>query len=333
MTSGELITAVLQFYLNQGGRDAFNADVRRKAEYHLQALSNKAHSKAPWSWKRTSANIALAADGLGTFDFPTNFHSIGTRGGLYISGQRAEIIFKPADVIERMRQLEGGTSTRPQFFGYRDQSSLGVRKGIVHRINSSALTLVLTNYDKKPPLIVDRPIAPTTALGAAGAYTGTRRHAVTYVTADGETEGSPLSAGVAAVAQRYTVTVPVSRNPRVTSRKVYGTENGGVIPKFIATLSDNVTTSYDDNTLDGSLGATAPTYATAVTGLELFPSGYHESVFYEGLKARLMGNQGDLREAQADIEFLAGIRDMWINSKEDRNRVPRMPRYGETARR
>jgi hypothetical protein len=45
----------------------------------------------------------------------------------------------------------------------------------------------------------------------------------------------------------------------VTGRKVYRTGAGGSTFKLLATLSNNTTTTYDDSTADGSLGATAPT--------------------------------------------------------------------------
>lgn len=335
MTSGELISSVLDFYVNQGGRDALEAAKRRKAEFHLQSLANKAWGKAPWHWKRTTNSaISLPADGLGTFSFPTNYLGIGTRGSLYISGQRREIRYRPADVIARNREINGDTGV-PSFYGMSGQSARGVKTGQVYPINSSALTLILENYDRTPPVIVDRPIAPTltsTVGGTMGA--GTWRYRVTYLTADGETEGGDVSSiTLDSLTAGYIVNivVPVSSNGKVTSRKVYRSAVGGTECLLLQTISHNEPVTVTDEAADGTLGVTVPLSATAVTGLELFPSGYHESVFYDGLKARLMNNQGDLRDVQADQEFMDGVRDMWINSKEDRNRVVRAPLYGATA--
>lgn len=332
MTSGEEITAVIDFYMSQGGLDALNVKVRKKAEFHLQSLANKAWGKAPWSWKRTTAStISLPADGLGTFSFPSNYLGTGTRGSLYVSGQRQEIRLKPIDVVMRNRQINAGTGSLPLIYGMSGQSALGVKVGLVYPINTGALTLILSNYDRTPPIIVDRPIAPTLAQGAAGAYTGTVTYRQTYVTADGETEGSAASSPITVASKKITVTLHVSPNPKVTGSKLYRTATGGTQEKLVATIADNVTTSYTDEAADGTLGVNVPTNATAITGLELFPSGYHESVFYDGLKARLMNNQGDLRDVQADQEFMEGVRDMWINSKEDRSRVVRTARYGASA--
>jgi len=44
-----------------------------------------------------------------------------------------------------------------------------------------------------------------------------------------------------------------------TSRKIYRTEAGGTVYKFVDKVTGNVTTTYRDNVSDGSLGETAPT--------------------------------------------------------------------------
>lgn len=331
MTSGELITAVVNYYLSQGGTDALNPNTRKKAEFHLQGLANKAWAAAPWHFKRTSGTITVAADGLGQFSFPANYSGIGTRGVMFVSGQNQEVVYRPADVMSRLRNLAASTATLPNFWGFRDQSALGLKGGVLYPINTGVLTLLLENYDRRPPIIVDRPVKPTVAAGAAGAYTGTVTYRQTFVTADGETEGSPVSSSITVAAKKITVTLAVSPNPKVTSRKLYRTVDGGTQEKLLATIADNVTTTYSDEALDGTLGADVPTNATAVTGLELFPAGFHESVFYDGLVSRLMKNQGDTRDVEMDQEFMGGVRSLWVNFKEDRARVVRTARYGASA--
>lgn len=111
------------------------------------------------------------------------------------------------------------------------------------------------------------PTAPTVALAGTGAgnldeaaYT----YRVTFVTADGETEGGTVSASVTPTAGDGKVTVsaiPLGGSA-VTSRKVYRTEGGGSTYKLLTTIADNTTTTYADNVADGSLGAGAPTTNT-----------------------------------------------------------------------
>lgn len=108
------------------------------------------------------------------------------------------------------------------------------------------------------------PDAPTAALaGAAGNVDdGAHRYRVTYVTADGETEGGLIS-DVLTVSDKtsdgqVTVTIPVG-GTSVTSRKIYRTEAAGTSYKLLTTVADNSTTEYTDNTADSGLGAEAPT--------------------------------------------------------------------------
>lgn len=58
-----------------------------------------------------------------------------------------------------------------------------------------------------------------------------------------------------------TITVPVG-GATVTARKIYRTEAGGSVWKFLGTIDDNTTTSYTDNKADSDLGENAPDYST-----------------------------------------------------------------------
>jgi hypothetical protein len=98
---------------------------------------------------------------------------------------------------------------------------------------------------------VTKPIAPTLALaGLAGNVpVGTNYYYITYVTADGETEfGNSANITVASAANaQVNVTLPVSSDPKVIERKIYrGTSTA--VAGFLATVSDNTTTLYVDNT-------------------------------------------------------------------------------------
>jgi hypothetical protein len=56
--------------------------------------------------------------------------------------------------------------------------------------------------------------------------------------------------------------IPTSPDGRVTKRRIYRTTADGSQPKFLATISDNVTTGVTDNALDASLGVNMPTSDT-----------------------------------------------------------------------
>lgn len=108
---------------------------------------------------------------------------------------------------------------------------------------------------------VQAPVSNVTyAANGAGVLTGTYYYTWTYVTALGETApwiGTP--AGLALASQQARVTVPVGP-AGVIARRLYRSKAGNTEPKntyFLAEISDNTTTTFADNTPDGSLGAAA----------------------------------------------------------------------------
>jgi hypothetical protein len=104
------------------------------------------------------------------------------------------------------------------------------------------------------------PLAPTVALispaAAGNVEAGIHRYRVTFVTADGETEGGAISGAVTVVDKAVNGKVTVSAIPlggsAVTSRKVYRTAAGGSTYLLLTTIADNTTTTYTDNTADAS---------------------------------------------------------------------------------
>jgi hypothetical protein len=132
---------------------------------------------------------------------------------------------------------------------------------------------------------VSRPTtSPTAGTGApAGGLTPNKNYwyAVTFVDAVGETDYPGIlgpANGWDTSANSYHLTnVPVSPDARVTKRRIYrtagiigfpsgsGTGTAGDF-KLVGTINDNTTTTFDDTTADGSLGATCPTLNTTGSG-------------------------------------------------------------------
>lgn len=122
---------------------------------------------------------------------------------------------------------------------------------------------------------IGTPIACTAALAGGGAGNvddGTHSYKITFVTASGESTGGTKSnvvtvADKAADGKVSLTSIPVGPSS-VTSRKIYRTVAGDTgNHKLVDTISDNTTTTYTDNTADGSLGADSP-----ATNLALLPS-------------------------------------------------------------
>lgn len=107
---------------------------------------------------------------------------------------------------------------------------------------------------------IDPPAALTaTDQAVAGNLNGSYLYKVTLVTVQGETNVlSGTSASVSVVNSRMSLTnIPIGPSG-VISRKIYRTAAGGQVYKLVATINDNVTTTYSDNVADASLGAKIP---------------------------------------------------------------------------
>lgn len=155
-------------------------------------------------------------------------------------------------------QVSSGTVT---------QGSSGLfAPGEVAQLLSSGLVLVQGPVSS-PASQLSAPIA---SAGAAGALTGVYRYLVTFVTAVGETTAGP-EATVTLSAQKGSLTgIPTGSSlSGVLSRNVYRTAAGGGsgTEKLVANIADNTTTSYIDNTVDGSLGVAVPTVDTSVVSI------------------------------------------------------------------
>ena len=106
------------------------------------------------------------------------------------------------------------------------------------------------------------PIAPIpTVLAQAGSVdVGDHRYRLTFVTADGETEGGDISDVVAiasAAAARVSLELPRGGS-LVTARRIYRTKVGADAFYLVATVADNTTVTYVDNIADVALGAGVP---------------------------------------------------------------------------
>ncbi len=102
---------------------------------------------------------------------------------------------------------------------------------------------------------------PTATTASNGTLTGDYSWKVTYVnTAVVEGDLSSATTTIAATSDSITVTIPTApASFGVNARKLYRTETSGTTYKLVTTISDNSTTTYEDNSSDSELGATAPT--------------------------------------------------------------------------
>jgi hypothetical protein len=110
--------------------------------------------------------------------------------------------------------------------------------------------------------------APTTTMSVvsngAGNLAGDYRYKVVFVNsaaAFGDVSPATTTFAVTATGGQTRVSsIPVApQSHGVSSRRLYRTDAGGSSYKFIATISDNSTTTYDDNIASSAAGVVAPT--------------------------------------------------------------------------
>ena len=327
LTTGDVIDAAGRYFVHAGSELVYtDENYRHKSLFFLDGINEVAHHKAPHYWKLMDGTVTVTS---GTGTLPTTFGSMGQLGQVYVSGRTTGPLryVLPDELIHRQvtNPSSGGD---PEVYTIRGRSASGVPQILTYPASSS--TLLIKNYSRKMPAFIDKPIPPTLGAGSATGLTGTYRAKVTFVTADGETEGSYFS-DVYTPANNKINWTGVALSPRleVTSRKLYRIATGGYQYKLVTTLSDNITPVYsNDNLADVSLGANIPTQATAVTGMEQYPEDFVRSIFFKGLVSMLMRAQGDMRDMKVGEEVEKAIVRMWAEHKPGQNQPRVMPAYG-----
>lgn len=128
---------------------------------------------------------------------------------------------------------------------------------------------------------VSAPGAPTAAVStSSGNLTGNYQYAVGFSTGywdgpvgtgtyypNGNTGGGTASNVVAPSSEQVSLSAIPTGPTGVYERYLYRTKANGSVFYYLATLADNTTTTYTDNTADTSLGAQMPT--TNTTGTEI----------------------------------------------------------------
>ena len=343
-TVGEAVTAGLRHGANAGSTAvAYDAELRANAVEHLLSLAQRVMGESPAWWRNADGSATLLANTT-QIPLPYDFGGVGTNFQVYVSALRRELVWKDPAVLEQYRQEDTSRRGDPEIYTLKNvtptQSGAGLPAGTkmidVFPTPSSNVVLSLKNYMRGCPAFVDCPLAPGVALGAAGALTGAYRYAITFSHLVGateyETEGGFVSALVSPVAQKIQLSqIQVSAARTATDRLIYRTTSTGLPPfKLLAAVGDNFTTDYLDNTVDGSLlPATLPTVLDAVSGLELFPADYHETVFVDGLISALRAHVKQVPFSVFDKDWVKDVKKMWADQRSDRHVARVMPAYGQ----
>lgn len=328
LTVGEAITSAYKFYQNAGSDLIYSdSDLREKALFFLRMRAKRAYTLAPYWWKHGDGTVTIT-NGVGTL--PADFATFGTEGGVFVQNQPWPLAYLPPDDLKAMLQGNAQVVSVPSHYTLDGKTAAGLLKIKTYPLANCVLDLKA--YDKRCPDLVDFPIPPVSAAGAAGLLDGTGyTWRVTFVHPLGETEGGTVSTPSLALAllKGELTSIPVSPVHAVTARNIYRNASAGIQHKLVGTISDNLTTTFSDNVADGSLGANVPTAASgAISGLELFPEDFHEEIFVKGIATDFARPQGDVREVTFGKEWELAVKAMWANQKQGQNQPKGMPRFG-----
>lgn len=327
MKTRDLIDAVVVHFNDAiDPDDGGNKLLRERIWLRTQEIIQDFWDEHEWDFKyKEATNIAL---GLGSDNVaaPSDFHSEGYEGGLWIPSQQHQVRFeRPQELFRRKREVQQG-SGRPDYYTLLDLDPTSLTPLFVFERAADAAYTLFSVYEQRPPIVADRPAAPVAALASGTSLSiGAYQYRVTYVTAEGETDGG-LIVSITTTAGNQVVSlssIPVAPSwSGVTSRKVYRTAVGGSIFKLLTTLSDN-TTTFTDTIADGSLGATIPT--PGFSGLEEIPAEYHVSVIQEGVIGLDARDKGDPRSgAEHEARYRKRMARAWQNRQIGRERNMRI---------
>jgi uncharacterized phiE125 gp8 family phage protein len=126
--------------------------------------------------------------------------------------------------------------------------------------------LELDALNKEP--VPSAPIAALAGTGAGNVDNGVHRYRVTFVTADGETDGGDISAAVTVadknVNGQISITTISLGGSFVVARNLYRTMANGSSYFLVAAIANNTTTVFIDTVADSALGVGIP--STNTTG-------------------------------------------------------------------
>jgi len=343
LTVGEAITAGLRSGANAGSEAvAYNVQHRESCRQDLIKLALRVMGESPAWWRNADGAVTIIANTT-QIPVPYDFGSVGTNFQVYAPALRRKLIFKDPVILEAYRQEDVTRRGAPELYTLKNvtptQGLTGLPAGTkmidVWPTPPSDTLLELKNYSRGCPPFVDCPLAPGVALGATGLLSGTYYYAMTFVHLVGgveyETEGGFISAAVSPVLQQVHLSrLQVSPVRTVTDRLLYRTEAPGALPlKLVGPIGDNLTTTYDDNAIDGDLlPATLPLPADAVSGLELFPNDWHELIFVDGLISMIRAHVKQVPFEMFDKGWEKDVKRMWADQRNDRHVGRVMPAYG-----
>jgi hypothetical protein len=309
--------------------DGGNKTLRERIWLRGQEVAQDFWDEHEWEFKYKESTDLTLASGSDTMTTPADYHSEGYEGGLWIPQQNSRILFERVQEMYRRKKevLNTGISGRPDYYTIVQLDPTSLTPTFVFERPADQNYTLRVVYQIKAPIVADRPPVLVAALAAGTSLgVGVYQYRCTYVTAEGETDGGLITSITTTTNNQVVSLTGIPLAPSwslVTSRKIYRTTVGGASFLLLTTLSDNSTTTFTDNTVDGSLGAALAT--PGYSGLEKIPVEYHVSVLQEGIIALDARDKGDMRSgAEHEARYRKRIARAWDNRQIGRDRNMRI---------
>jgi hypothetical protein len=338
-TAGQIITNCGRFYINQNeGMQSKSPLMRSRLRFFLKGAMSRAWTVAPLNQRHGNGTVSIDTTGKGTF--PTDFSGIGSTVSVFLTtgGVTPLVYMSEQQLLANLTQWPD--QGQPiNWTRTRQTAATGLAQMQVWPPPAATSSVTVNGYNRACLDPIDFPGVPTAASGEAGNLTGAYKWKAAYEWADGTTEGGFESATLTVAAKQVAVTVPISESRHVTEVVVYRIANGGLIFKeagsvvpsnsTIVTVGGVQCVQFTDNTADSDLGANCPIPSAAMTGVEQFPDDFIETLLTEGLVARAMTSQGDLRDAGFWQQFLKECRRMWADQKPGQSQGRQLIQFGQ----
>lgn len=321
MTPSQVISLVADHFVLVGTSDATNTTWRRRIEEWQQETVEEIFDEYAWTWKQETATPTLVAGDL-SVEAPANFSDIGENGGVYLQGLEERLEYLPPHDLFRLQELNGTTTGRPSAYTLAYEGGNG---GPLINFDVTADQDYVINlyYDLAPPLTMDKPSEPTLTEGTAGNPNGTYSYKIVFINSDTVQSDASDGEGITVSSKKVVLTNIQTGSSSVIARGIYRTEAGGSTYKLVTTLNDNTTTTYTDDTADGSLGATI----TGVQSLSI-PRQFHRSVLAKGVMARAAKHLGKADAVEYEAAYRAELARMKARRTPGSESLQRLGDFG-----